>query len=1238
MLVPSFRQAASQPSQHGPPAMIPCHRDAVTTAPATTEPVTLAFGGTERFEIIRALGQGGMGVVFEAFDREQGASCALKLLPRATPRALVRFKREFRALQGLHHPNLITIGELLHEKERWFFTMELVEGIDLLSWIRGKSGDAADAPPAQVTVTLQDVTPVRLVGNCADPVRADFDEARLRETFAQLAEGLRFLHDAGKIHRDVKPSNILVTPTGRVVILDFGLVADFGELEPSRGASGSPGYMAPERILDGRVGPAADMYAMGAVLYRAFTGNLPSEVSSLRSALLCGSIPAPRPSALAPGVPRDLDDLCAELLDPKPELRPSAEDVLTRLGNAEHRSVEPPPVFVGRRRELDQILLAYEQSAHHPVVVVVDGPSGIGKTALLDEWATRLRARDDRPLVLTGRCYEHEGIPYKAIDGVMDTLGDTLAAASEEILRTLPAQAHLLALLFPALSRVPAFAHPDARAIEPSDPHQIRRDAELVGRLLFRALATWRPLVVVIDDFQWSDPDSLTFLAALTRGPAAPPFLLLVSSRTPRGLPFGDDVRSLSLAPLTHQDARELAARLLRGAAGPADAIAAEAGGNPFFVAELARSVTQGGRGRARLEDVLWNRISACGEETRKILELVAVAAAPIAQAVVARAAGLDAGAFRRVAQDLRTKRLVRTLGLRPEDDVETHHDRIRETVVAKLESAARVEHHLRLAMALESLRPDNLDALVTHFEGGGDGARAARYALLAGDQAARTFAFERAATYYRRALAFLPGQLAEREERVREKLADALANAGLGAEAAAEYQRAAEHSEPTQALELHRRAADHLLRSGRLDEGLSVLGAILQRVRVRVPRTPLAAFASLLLRRARVRLRGLSFTERSSAQISRSDIFRVDTLWAAAARLGPIDTIRAADFQARHLLLSLRLGEPFRVARALMAEASFHAMGGPRRMRLMESILARARPIVNRIEHPYATAMLHFTEGFAHYQFGQYAPAFERLSSAAELFRTTCTGASHDAGVSDRFALDSLFHLGELAELTRRGEALLNDAEQRGDLYLAAELRTGLPNVIWLCRDQPDEARRSNELGIAPWSHRSFYLQHYYHALASAHTAIYCGDGRSALRTVEWVWPKLRSSLLLKVQAVRTEALYLIARAAIADGSDRSLEVAERMATKLSGEAVPSAPGLAAAARAGVAARRGHHERSFALLRVAEQALAAADAGICAAACRFHLGEPEAKSWMRARGIVRPDRFAALLVPGFSA
>jgi serine/threonine protein kinase len=196
-----------------------------------------------RFALIRKLGEGGMGVVYEAEDLERGARVALKVLHRARAGTVARFKREFRSLQHLEHPNLVRLGELITDGHEWCFTMELVEGVSLLEHVRGERPFAEH--------TTRGSPGVRRSPRSLHPSPADrFHEGRLRDSLRQLALALATLHAAGIVHRDVKPSNILVTGEGRLIVLDLGLALDLRqEATPSTTGTivGTVAYMAPER-------------------------------------------------------------------------------------------------------------------------------------------------------------------------------------------------------------------------------------------------------------------------------------------------------------------------------------------------------------------------------------------------------------------------------------------------------------------------------------------------------------------------------------------------------------------------------------------------------------------------------------------------------------------------------------------------------------------------------------------------------------------------------------------------------------------------------------------------------------------------------------------------------------------------------------------------------------------------------------------------------------------------------
>jgi serine/threonine protein kinase len=223
-----------------------------------------------------------MGVVYEAYDRKRGELVALKTMRRADPSALARFKQEFRSLADITHPNLVNLYELFAVDDRWFFTMELVEGSDFLSYVRSRP--LSDVPgPATATrppCNGDDGEPEPPEADWRRPTRSfTLDEVRLRDALRQLAEGVEALHHAGKLHRDIKPTNVLVTPEGRVVLLDFGLTAD---LEASgrhrtvdRQVVGTVAHMSPEQAAGLSIAPASDWYSVGVMLYEALTGRLP---------------------------------------------------------------------------------------------------------------------------------------------------------------------------------------------------------------------------------------------------------------------------------------------------------------------------------------------------------------------------------------------------------------------------------------------------------------------------------------------------------------------------------------------------------------------------------------------------------------------------------------------------------------------------------------------------------------------------------------------------------------------------------------------------------------------------------------------------------------------------------------------------------------------------------------------------------------------------------------------------
>ncbi len=1298
-----------------------------------------------RFSIQRHLGAGAFGEVYQAYDQERQMVVALKSLREANPDTIYRFKQEFRSLADVAHRNLVTLYELMSDGERWFFTMELVEGINFLDYVRGgttpllvdsqANSPTLHDPAAGPTIetksgVVQTREGVRNAALNSDSERGQQSEAmaftpssssttpapsalplnadRLLTSLVQLAEGLGALHEAGKLHRDIKSSNVLVTPEKRVVLLDFGLVTELSaphDLKQSLAFAGTPAYMSPEQAAGQPVSAASDWYAVGVMLYEALTGVFPFTGELLEVLNNKQNFEPPEPRELVADVPEDLNALCRDLLRRDPHARPTGAEVLGRLGQARNKAqahhVTPPASspttpLVGRKDHLAALMKAHltAKQQGHAVTMLVKGKSGMGKSALVRRFLEDLPRRETEAVILAGRCYERESVPYKALDTLIDALSrylKSLPAGEAEAL--MPRDVMALARLFPVLRQVEAIARARRRVLEIPDSQEIRRRAFAALRELLARLADQKPLILFIDDLQWGDVDSGMLLGEILRPPDAPALLLIASYRSedaetspflrillPR-LRGTSEIHELVVGELSPAEARRLAMSLLHDpdeiSPAQVEAITRESRGSPFFVHELARysgaaSIESAEEDRhapetadvkenvraATLDEVIWARVSRLPEQTRRLLEVVAVSGRPLELGVARQATKLD-GEEQQALAALRAGRLLRTRGTPERGEIETYHDRIRETIVAHLSAPDLKRHHHQLALALAASGRADPETLTVHFQGAGDFERAASYAAAAASQAAEALAFEHAARLYQHAIELRPAEDAETRI-LRTKLGDALANVGRGAEAARAYLASTAGASPSESLELQRRAAEQFLRSGHIDEGLKVIRTVLRAIGMRLPQTPRRALLSLLFHRAKIRLRGLKFREREEAQVPAEELSRIDACWSVALGLVLVDPIRGADFQARTLLLSLKAGEPLRIVRALSLEAGFASSAGNRGRRRTEKLLNAATTLAARVNRPEALGSAGLAAGTTAWFFGQWKKSFELTERAEAILREHCTGVSWELYTAQHFSFRSLFYMGELPEMLRRLPKLLKEAQERGDLYAETNLRTRLAYLAHLLGDEADLAREELDRAIGLWSQEGFHSQHYYALFGQVELALYCGQEVAAWELLDERWPVMARSLLLRIQFTKIEALHLRARAALAaaaahqtsggkrgdDPAPLLLQAATDDARRITRVKTPWSGALSRLIGAGIAATQGNAEQATTLLEIAEAGFAESDMTLYQMVTRRRRGQilggdqgralvEATDRWLSEREVKNPERLAAVLAPG---
>ena len=961
-------------------------------APPSGRLAALPFVGDrlrERFLLLRELGAGRSGVVFLARDEINGREVAIKVLRH--PSALDRFRREYRRLCDLAHPNVVTALELFAEDEPAFIVMPHVDGEHL--------DRALLALPAQKKI------------------------AAARELFGQLGLALAALHAVGLVHRDVKPSNVLVSDDARVRLVDFGLVSRSESADNA--LYGTPAYVAPELVGGAPAAPASDWYSFGAMLYQALSLQLPfygalDEVLERKQA---EDAPPLSPEIIASS--GGLAELAMALLRRDPEARPLAREILEVLGAEEE--LTPPSLFFGRERELSELSELYESaSMGEPRAIEILGPSGIGKSSLAARFielmegkgppeeviARAHRAGDPDeplapPLVLRSLCYENEHGSFKALDELLIGLFDGALSLKELEGRG---------------------GH--GAAIE-SDPFGTSLGELLASRL--HDLSEARPIILLIDQLQWADADSARVLAEVwpllegarvlflfaTREDqrALSPFIRHLDDHLPALL-----ARKLRLGPLEPEESEELIRQLSgQSSVEPSASSALEAsGGNPMILSWMVR-----GEGSLLASD----------DEAREVGAWIALAGHPVSLEVLERGiAGADvAGASRR----LEAHRFVKKSAHRGAVMLTPVHDWMQTQLLRGLAPERAREIHRGLGAALESAPTSTPEEIGAHYYRAAEYAAMLPHAEQAASKAREIGAHSAEALWIER---ILEGGASLRVDRIALRLRAAAAHAagGWGREAAAHYHALAEKQRGSVAREAELRllAAEQLFRCGEWERGYHELRDVLARLGLPLPRSKASLLAQLIFTRLRLRGRNFDAPMRPDDELSELTIVRLRAYSVATLAHIAHDPLVGAYYASQHLLLTLRERAGQRLLRALGNELGMiTGQGGARAERetprLVEKIKLLAREEQSEEDRLYAEMML----GIVPLQAGRFDEASASFRASERRLAESAVRVPWELTICRMLLLTSdMFHRGLGGEIHVSINAWLEEARIRRD------------------------------------------------------------------------------------------------------------------------------------------------------------------------------------------------------------
>jgi tetratricopeptide (TPR) repeat protein len=1195
------------------------------------------------FELIRKLGQGASGVVYHARDTRNGLELALKLLHTRDARAVQRFKQEFRGLTHLVHENLVQLHELYAQGDEWYFTMELVRGVSFTRYFAAHDS--------------------------SDPLAS---AARVRAALRQLLAAVHAIHAAGKLHRDLKPSNVLITPAGRVVVLDFGLLTTQCAAEqrrPRATALGTPPYIAPEVEAGENATAASDAYAIGVILFQVLTARQPFAADSRGFAHTAQAPVAPRAREFASAIPEDLDELAAGLLERDPQRRTAIEGALGILQPFAAPATAQPlgaAPWVGRGQELSQLHAAFAALREvRPVVVFLGGRSGIGKSALLARFAEQLQGR---ATILRARCHERESMPYKAFDGLIDSLPPHLLRLPRDLLEALSAsETGALLQVFPSLKAVPALAaaHP---VQNPAGPQELRQLAFMGLKKLLRGLSQHAPLVLLVDDLQWADLDSARLLLEVL-GPPEAPTLLYVGSYRDAEAQHGEFLREvlapdvaretaytqkqLTLGPLGERETLAMARGLLRGT--PAaelvcERVAREAVGIPLFVSELVtyfRQELQGDSTGVSLSDLMERRLLALGVIERRALALLSLAARPLSEELLGHALGVQAP-FQRALRRLSLQGLVHADA---HGRLVIYHDQLREQVSARMPNTEASALHRQLAEAYDRVETGEPEWLIEHWRAAGDLARARSYAIAAAELAVGKLAFNRGAALYRTALELGVAEDADTSA-LYGALGDVLANAGRGTEAARAYLSAAQSAAgATEAFSLRCRATQQFLRGGLTAEATVLLRTLLQETGLRYPDSTPEIALQWLLSRGRLLLRRKAWRlgRRRSDARSRARLLVLGSVFRECAVTDPV---RGALFQSLFYEEALRAGDPEHVFIGFAWDTYNYALlASAQRYRRVEVRLTELARLAADLATPYAQATASFVRGAALISAARYAEAAVYTRRALPIFREHCVGAAWEealCALTDSMVLENV---GPLETLCRETPPMVRRADERVDQLSDALLCASMGPVL-LIQDKPHEALEFLSKRLERLS-SEFDVQWFTVTARMIDALLYAGEGVRALRTIEGFWRRyLRSgydrfeftSMLVRMRRARC------ALAAFPELGDPALHrIVTLEAARLQRMRKPDTKAQALGMLAALCFQQGNLDRAAQHLKQSLPLIESMGVGVPLHCYYLRLARvtpaAEAEAWrargagfLRAQGVVDPERFCRVYAPGFES
>jgi len=746
-----------------------------------------------RYQILQKLGEGGMGEVYKVRDFSSGREIVLKMLLKEITEGedILHFKREFYNMTRVRHPHIVEVYDYgTTSDDRVYFTMEYLDGRDIVDFFR---------------------------------IEGNFQYLTI--TVTQICSALSFIHSRGFIHYDLKPSNIMILQEGIAKLLDFGLAEPI-DLSVPKTLRGTLNYIAPEMARGVKVDQRVDLYSLGVLLYEVVTGKVPFQgknpVTVIRQHL------EKRPRLPQPkNLSENLKGIILKLMEKDPEKRfQSANEVIDALQSGAKcklfkQSQLFPPKFIGRKEEAKTLTKALSE----PKFTLISGESGIGKTRLMQEF--RFNVQLNGGLFITGKCLPGGSTPHNPFAEILRQLVWNVEPKGK---RLIAKYANELVKLVPKLKEKDYLREALQSPGLSSNQERLRMFNAITefisdSVILFSpGSKKLRPMVLLIEDLQWADPQSLELLGYLIRSKEVKRVLICGTYRDEEVMPSlrlkeagfggsphplltfidqmkkGEGLKQICLKRLNFENIASFIASML----GPSPVDQRLTGdifrltqGNPLFTSEMVRALAEEGglypkngtwkvnyqklnhlKIPKRIKDLLGERLGKLSQEALRILSIAAVIGKEFRLDVLKKVGECDDENLFAMIEEGIGAGVIKESRIRGRLKYDFTHPLIREVLYREIRPLVKRTLHQKAGRALERAyegRTDEvIDQLARHYSKGIDEVKAIEYLVKSANQAKNNYSNEKSIANYILALELMEKRgLNEEKIKILEDLGD---------------------------------------------------------------------------------------------------------------------------------------------------------------------------------------------------------------------------------------------------------------------------------------------------------------------------------------------------------------------------------------------------------------------------------------------------------------------------------